>query len=258
MGGLGNVLFQVLAYNIASSNEINVKYIDLLTRKNLITKLLGWTIHEKLYSEFIPSIQIRNIGKIKAFLILSVALLSKRFTFKNRLSTFYDSKSKFDEPYSTNIFGYFQDKDFLNKNKNEILKLGMLIRKTYKKQEARIVVHYRFGDSHWARKNHSYYKLVKEHIKKENESVLIATDSPKEALLFFSDCDNVTLIESTNAIDDLEYMVSAKKLYCAPSTFSWWIAHSLDQTSTIIVPRFFYEKLGIYTTNVKNIHCIEE
>ena len=44
---------------------------------------------------------------------------------------------------------------------------------------------------------------------------------------------------------------SAKKIYCAPSTFSWWAAHSLDENSEIIIPNLFKEKLGIYIKSKK-------
>jgi len=41
-------------------------------------------------------------------------------------------------------------------------------------------------------------------------------------------------------------MVNASKLYCAPSTFSWWAAHSMAEGSHVFFPKILEKKLGIY------------
>ena len=57
MGGLGNVLFQILAFNIISKTSEKVFYVKTLTEKNHITKFLGWTIHQNLYNNLIEKKQ---------------------------------------------------------------------------------------------------------------------------------------------------------------------------------------------------------
>lgn len=247
MGGFGNVLFQILAYRVVSKSEDIIKINNILTERNLVTKLLGWTIHERLYDDFIDKNDINNNSNI--FIIIIVLILSnisKITRSQNSIATFYSVHNQLKKPYARNIFGYFQDKNFLEQNKDDLLLLGQEVHNKYKQNESHIVVHYRLGDSIWAREYQSYYCQIKKLVQMESETVYIATDSPKEALKFFSDCDNVKLTDSKNALDDFKYMVSAKKLYCAPSTFSWWAAHSLNNNSIAIMPSFFENTLGIY------------
>jgi len=249
MGGFGNVLFQILAYRVLKKGSAFVGYVSVLTENNFITKLLGWTIHEKLYEEFILRNEIVEKNIIDTIIILFFSIFSKVTKTKNIIATFYFSDNKFKKPYALNIFGYFQDKYFLEENRDELLEFGKEIHIKYKMNESYIVVHYRMGDSDWARKYENYYSEVKRLIKLEHETVLVVTDSPKEAKVFFSDCNNVRLTDAKNAKEDFRYMVSAKKLYCAPSTFSWWASHSLSVESEVIMPVFLQEKLGIYIEN---------
>ena len=246
MGGFGNVLFQILAYRALEKNGYKVEYVDILVERNIFTKLLGWTIHESIYKDLIDKNEIQSVSYIRVVGLLFLGFLNRKFKVKNNICTFYSDKNRLKMPYSDNNFGYFQDKYFLEENQIELLKLGRELFNKYKKNKSEIVVHYRLGDSEWAKEHENYYIKVKNMIMLENETVYIATDSPKEALSFFSDCSNVKLTDSENAMDDFKYMVSASKLYCAPSTFSWWAAHSLSSESQVIMPDFFENKLGIY------------
>jgi hypothetical protein len=81
---------------------------------------------------------------------------------------------------------------------------------------------------------------------KEVLPVLIVTDSLKDAKYFFSELQNTSILSSINALEDFKHLISTDKLYCAPSTFSWWAAHSLSQDSDVIIPKFFQENSGIF------------
>ena len=59
MGGFGNVLFQILAFNVLSKNNNSTFFANVLTKKNTITKFIGWTIHESLYDNLID---VKNDG----------------------------------------------------------------------------------------------------------------------------------------------------------------------------------------------------
>ena len=83
--------------------------------------------------------------------------------------------------------------------------------------------------------------LRKNMLKKESSTILIVTDSLTCAKDFFSDLKNIEILSSINALEDFKYLLSTDKLYCAQSTFSWWAAHSLDENSEVIMPRFFTE-----------------
>ena len=90
MGGFGNVLFQILAFNVISKNNDQVFYVKILTEKNLITKFLGWTIHERLYEDLINKYKIHEIGLLKSSIIILISFLSKKF---NRFEMTQDNVS---------------------------------------------------------------------------------------------------------------------------------------------------------------------
>ena len=247
MGGFGNVLFQVLAYRVLLQNGYEVRCIEKLTRVNIFTRLLDFTIHERAYQNFFSREDVQDVSLIKAVIALFFGLMSKKTGKSNLISSFYsETSSSLEQIKSTNIFGYFQHKDFLIENKFNLLKLGQELHRKYKRDENFTVVHFRMGDSAWAKEHYEYYAKVRSLVKQEGCEVLIATDSPEEAMSFFSGCGNVKLSGAKSAIDDFRFLVSARKLYCAPSTFSWWAAHSLSSESQVIMPAFFEHQLGIY------------
>jgi len=252
MGGFGNVLFQILAFNVISKKENRIYIVKLLTEKNIITNFLGWSIHENLYDNLIDEKKIQKIGFLKSLIIIITGFISKKLNLKFKLSTFYSSSLKIDKNLCNNIFSYFQYNDFLKKNQEELLQLGKRLRLKYAlKQKYPIVVHYRKGDSVWALKHSYYYDEIKKMLNKESLPILIVTDNLQDAKNFFSENQNTSIISSKTALDDFKYLLSAEKLYCAPSTFSWWASHSLSSDSEVIIPKFFQENLGIFVKSNK-------
>ena len=254
MGGFGNVLFQILAFNVFSKNKNSFFFVDVLTKKNTITKFIGWTIHESLFNDLIDKKQINEVSFLKSLFIIIASLISKKLNLKFKLSTFYSSSLKIDEKLCKNIFGYFQYNEFLKKNQDELLQFGNKLSLKYAlKQKYPIVVHYRKGDSDWALKYSYYYDEIKKMLYEEVLPILIVTDNLKDAKHFFSEMQNTSILSSKNALEDFKYLISAEKLYCAPSTFSWWAAHSLDYKAEVIMPKFFENNLGIYVKTKKLI-----
>lgn len=251
MGGFGNVLFQILAFRVLKKNGCEAKINKILTERNFLTKTIGWSIHQPLYKDLIKETQYVKLNTFFALWIVLVANISKIFNIKLKYATFYSEKLKFEQPYANNIFGYFQDIYFLEQNKNELIKLGQDIQNLYGSAPTNIVVHYRKGDSGWAKKYLNYYAEIRELIKKESSEVIIVTDSLEDAKDFFSNISNVEIIQSKDALDDFKILLSSKKLYGAPSTFSWWAAHSLDKNSEVILPRLFKKTLGVYIDKKK-------
>ena len=88
-------------------------------------------------------------------------------------------------------------------------------------------------------------------IQLESSTVIVVTDSPIDAQEFFLNLKNVQIVSSKCALEDFRIMLSASKLYCAPSTFSWWAAHSLEKNAEIIMPRILENSLGIYLDSNK-------
>lgn len=246
MGGFGNVLFQILAYEVFKKECKNINFVDTLVKKNFITKALRWKIHENIYKQFIPNENIKQINNYKAVFIVLIGFLSKKMQREFFLAGFFSEKNT-NIQKSKNVFGYFQEKRFLKENKEQLLLLGKQIHAKYATKEPKTIIHYRAGDSVWAKQYQDYYLKVKQMIQNDIYIyIYISTDSPKQAMEFFKECKNVVLLESKTAMEDFMHMVSAKKLYCAPSTFSWWAAHALNDNASVVMPKFLDELLGVY------------
>jgi len=246
MGGFGNVLFQILAYRVLIDQGHKSKYITFLTERNMLTKLMRWNIHQVLYKDLIHEAEIRKIALFHAIVIVVMGYFTKVVYQKVKIATFYNDTNKFEKPYAYNIFGYFQEIPFLTKNQKLLKQLGEDLRHLYAIPSEITVVHYRRGDSEWAKKHENYYVQVRNMVHKELSDIIIVTDSLDAATVFFGNYAHIKIISSNNALDDFKIMVSAKKLYCAPSTFSWWAAHALEDKTEVIIPSFFRENLGIY------------
>tara|TARA_B110000503_G_scaffold128729_1_gene200147 strand:+ start:5594 stop:6400 length:807 start_codon:yes stop_codon:yes gene_type:complete len=250
MGGFGNTLFQIMAYNILVKEGYEVGFKTTLTEKNIITSMLKWKIHEPIYLELIRQESIVKSTTVSDLLHLCSLYLSKTLRLNLKSVAFYDEKNRFSMEYSDNIYGYFQDKSFLAENKKELLELGTNLRNRYACNTDATVVHYRRGDSVWARKHERYYTDIKKLLRQEDGQILIVTDSIDEATEFFMDINNVNIIKSERAIDDFRHLLSAKKLFCAPSTFSWWAAHCLDDSCEVVIPTILIRKLGFYSSQL--------
>ena len=252
MGGFGNVLFQILAYNVVFKTDKKVFLVTKLTNKNIFTFFFKWTIHKPLYNNLIDNSQKINIKFIPTLITLLIAFLSKYLLGRNQIATFYNKNIQIKNGISKNVFGYFQDKEFLSENKKELFNLCYKLRLLYSSSnKLPIVVHYRKGDSDWALEFSYYYEEIQDLLKREKVSITIVTDSLEDAKIFFKDIGNTNIIRSENALEDFKILISAKKIYCAPSTFSWWAAHCTDQETEVIIPEFFKNNLGIYVKTNK-------
>ena len=150
------------------------------------------------------------------------------------------------------VQGFFQDKSFLLRNKKELSELSRTLNALYSnKKKHDVVVHYRRGNLEYQKKFSDYYEKIKLLIRNEKNEVLVVTESYNDAVVFFKNISNIKVISSKNALDDFKHLVSTKKLYCAPSTFSWWAAHSLEKNSEIIFPSYYKALLGVYINSEK-------
>ena len=57
-GGFGNVLFQLVHYLSLKNRGYSPVFIDILTKENLITKLLGWKIHDQIYLDVFKDLEV--------------------------------------------------------------------------------------------------------------------------------------------------------------------------------------------------------
>ncbi len=227
MGGFGNTLFQIthgLAIYCATKRAVTM--VSNLTERNIITKNLKWTIHEPIYQQFIEAsslpVGIERVGLLDSLYILAKAFLS-RYTNRAVGSTCYSNTSDLQiiRREFKDYVGYFQGSD-CNDFYMEAFEMvtSELYRQFIVQNEYKVVVHFRWGDSHQAKKTHRYYEEIRRMLNGLGEC-LIVTDSVNEANVFFGELDNCRVFQG-DAISDFGVLVSAEVLFCAPSTFSWW------------------------------------
>jgi hypothetical protein len=242
MGGLGNNLFQLFVKYLLEQKGYDVQLVVTLVKRNWLTQIARWSIHNSSYTVFLDNKKTYDHSP----LIALYALVIKKMKLHSKFVCFWRDDEMLSK--STHLFGYFQSKFFLENYRKEF---SEFCRKTYQalNHDSKIgcVVHYRKGDSRLARIFESYYHQVYEMTMHEDR-VTVVTDSITEANEFFKGNSNVNILCNTNPIDDFGILACARRLYCAPSTFSWWAAQISIEAELIVMPMFFMEKLGNYST----------
>lgn len=233
MGGLGNQLFQ-LNYGNWLTKELGVKveFNTYLLSKNYVTKFLKWSIHEFFLESLInldcKIIKNRNIPAI---------LMSQLNIFKT-----YSKFSGLDEipkKISNNLFGYFQNRNFLSSTQNNIkLKTNLLD----DRHRYDAVMHLRSGDMNNKNYANSYYFSVLELLPPSR--IHIVSDYFSNINYLKNNFRKHELINiGINGKEDFITCCNARKLIIAPSTFSWWAAR-LGRPNEIIIPKQIYQSLG--------------
>lgn len=256
MGGVGNNLFQLLLFLYLNSTKSDhqIYFVSYLNKKNIITRLLKWKIHEPVIEKIVNPKTFINFSLIKTVLILITAKLNFKIKFLNQFSA-SDKVIDLNNP-SLNLVGYFQNKDILKFTMSVLPELRILISDKLNlispKQKNNVVVHFRWGDSKWAKKYKSYYDDLIPLLSKFEE-VQIVTDDPKIASIKFSALKKIILVSNDNPWDDFEILVNSKILFSAPSTFSWWALHLVDEKSEVYLPKVIFEKLGYFGSAKYNL-----
>ena len=252
-GGFGNVLFQLVHYLALKNQGHNPVFIDTLTKQNLITKLLGWKIHDQIYLDVFKDlgVVVKKQSILKTALIMVLGKISQ--LLKTPVCSVYFFSESFKDSYLTTskyLIGYFQSKRYLESNQKEIQQIAKCLQKQYLSNKHRspyVAVHYRYGDSVWAKEYENYYIAVKQNIQ-QNKDVIVLTDSENRAKEFFKDLKVRSLkVMSNTPTLDLSYMLGAEELYCAPSTFSWWASQTKSNKERVFLPYFLKNKLGFFS-----------
>jgi hypothetical protein len=234
-GGFGNTLFQIthaLAIHYATKKDIVL--VSNLTDRNLITKILKWTIHDPIYIRLIEAsnipLSIERMSTAQSIITYTKAFISRKKERKI-CGTLYSNCSDILNIQSglKNHLGYFQHSD-CNSYYSEAFAdvINELYRQFNSKQENKVVVHFRWGDSDQAKKSLRYYEIIRSMLVGMDEC-LVVTDSVKVAKRFFASVKNCNVYQG-DTVSDFGLLVSADVLFCAPSTFSWWAGQSSKGT----------------------------
>lgn len=245
MGGLGNQLFQVnYGLKLLEENRAPIIFNTYLTRKNLFTSLLGWTIHDYFLERLIdvdPNIIYQSDP---------LAIAASKLPFKQNYSAYFGLEQVPLSP-PRNIFGYFQNAEFLSKDTPTFrLKSGLLS----KHPVFDTVMHLRGGDINDFNYADSYYcKLLAE---LETSVIHVVTNNLQYFTELRQKFPRHTFMDvSEHGYFDFLTCCNAKRLLVAPSTFSWWAAR-LGGPSEIVLPERTYRQLGKPCLNSQVSHTI--
>jgi hypothetical protein len=244
MGGFGNVLFQgFIFFILKQKTKTDLALNGWLIRRNIITKTLNWTIHDNSISDYIFKNIIYNerIGLKTLFLLI----IKKYFKINSKQITLYevDKKINFE---SKHFFGYFQSNELIIENPTIFRNYCEHIRNNiqlFENKTKTIVIHYRWADSDWAKENNYYYQKVKNEVKEKysTHQIRIVTDDVSKAKIEFKDVNGTVIIRNT-VLEDFRELCSAKILFVAPSTFSFWAAH-IGANEIVYFPKLFKDKM---------------
>lgn len=241
MGGFGNNLFQYLAYLKLKNQGNEVHFVTNMIERNIVTKCFRWKIHSPTILNFVSSNSFNHIKFTKALINLGFSKL-----LKIRSSSIF-TNTLININGSVNIFGYFQDRSFLESCENEFAELKDIMPNKSKVlfSDKSLTIHFRWGDSGWAKLNEEYYdKIIR--LSANYEEVIIVTDDIEMAKLKFKSIINSHFSSTNTVLEDFEILRNSANLACAPSTFSWWAAQLSKTCTTVYMPIYIHNKLGHY------------
>jgi hypothetical protein len=253
-GGFGNCLFQILPAIRELKKGRNVQVETFLICESIFTRAMKWKIHDKLILDFLkesyPSIVIKKRRFVEVVFPLLWFWVSSKVSrpFFGYYMSNHGSHT-FNIESCTNFNGYFQNRLLLEEYKHEIVCLCDELRSWLNPAtEYDTVVHIRLGDSVWAANLEPYYRrtLGELHAKRRSkQDSLVVTDSPSEFNMIYGEYKGFK-VQRESLKTDFKAMMCCRMLYVAPSTLSWWAAHSGVQ-SVISAPSELIDILGFYS-----------
>jgi len=259
--GLGNSLHQLSAIkNIKKNFKGNVFYSDLVSTNNIVTYFLNnillrpWTIHQNnIFKD-------NNIKKNKDTIFSYIALIILFYKFKNhrknniKLLSGYCACNIFNTTY---LFGYFQDKTFLNWSESRIM-----IKDSIKNLEDNIkkdilTIHIREGDPQAKKGGISFSKCTLDNnyysntindvsqkyfnkIKKIYIVGIYSNSKLNKIKKLINDKFNKAeiIISVGSYLDDFSLIWNSNIVIASNSTFSFWSGYYGD-SNVIYMPSLF-------------------
>ena len=237
-GGLGNQLFQInYGEYLRRERGKNVRFIDNLTRRNSLTYLLNWSVHENILGRIFNTESVETLTSVGA---LSIPILAKSPLFNSY--SYYYGLNKWSKNPAKNNFGYFQSKDLLSSGNYISVTPDLIL----ENNNDGWLMHYRSIDASGISHPEAYYEVYynKVLVSLEPSTINIVSNSSDSLFRLQKKYPKHEFIDvSTNAFEDFVKILSAKKLIMSPSTFSWWGAR-LGNVSKLIMPADFESVLG--------------
>jgi hypothetical protein len=262
-GGLGNNMFQLCLGEFLMSQGIKVTYNDTLTKKNYLTKRLGWTIHKNdLINKLLEGKDIgTSLGVVDCLFLLREYFFNKLL---NRNSYIYIHKKNYQK--NTRLWNYAAIGVHMNKANIQLFKEYCSKRvdelRVLTNQSNYAVVHVRKGDflSH-SRLNNSYYKEALKYVAKDI-NIYLVSDCPELLPKLEEEYGRSLYLKDGNSMtEDFVTIINASIIISSNSTFCFW-ASVLSDAELIIHPERISEYksyfLPFIDRNSKVISCTFE
>jgi len=251
-GGFGNNLFQLYLANLLRKKGITVDLFSNLTEKNIITSLLGWTIHENELSKLRIKTKRENflIFLFDFFKLSFSRLLSSPF-----MNAYYDSnktkaflKEEFlDKLIRNNIIsGYFQYSELLSLKELEEFKTTYFAELSSDKK-LHTCLHLRGGDL--INENIQLLDFYRRSINYLGVKDVNIISNDKNLVKLFTQANKdlrLSVLSSESPLNDFMNMANCENLICSKSTFSLW-SGLIGSQNFVILPED--KKINFYENN---------
>ena len=238
-GGVGNNLFQLAQGVYLSDMGYDVSYNLALTRRNALTRLLGWSVHpDDMRAAAFAGETVEDAPSPAdlAFLLGEFAAVRLR----RRAEPRYALESKKD----MRIASYTVTGEFMTER--TIRRMRQIIRERLAAVDCgasapplSAVVHYRAGDMPpHKRLRFGFYRRAIERIAPLHDEIHWATNDEDNLLKTLGDSPvgvRHIIAPSASATRDFILMMRAKTLVCSNSTFCYWAA-ILGDAERLILP----------------------
>ncbi|MEQ2025037.1 alpha-1,2-fucosyltransferase [Xenorhabdus szentirmaii] len=217
-GGLGNNLFQIAYGEFLTQKGYHICYNSYLTKKNIITKLLGWSIHNnEITHRLLKDKNVSDSINLMDIIFLAFSFFNKKITHDNLYNA--------PESNSKRYFGYALQGCHLRKEVFSILSqdIRQLFYDKTCQNEIDTVLHIRRGDfSKECALTDSYYIEALKRLKPQGD-VIVVTDEPKIIDYVKNNIyKNVKLSSGKSMLDDFFTIFNAKNVIMSNSTYCYW------------------------------------
>lgn len=253
-GGLGNNLFQIAYGEFLSKKGYNIQYNLFLTQKNILTTLLGWSIHRnEITNQLLKDKNVTNKINLIDIIFLIFSFIKKRIA-NEKLYNISESEEK-------RYFGYAVQGPHLNKEIFDLLSLK--IRNSFqnkiKNNVNNTIMHIRRGDfSREYSLTDDYYIQALKYLKPQNNVIVVTDDSNIITHVKENIFQNAKLSDGKSMVDDFFTIFNAKNIIMSNSTFCYW-ACILGNAEKVTYPSKISTNQGWFfnlnNTQSKEISC---
>lgn len=246
-GGVGNNLFQLAQGVYLSDMGYDVSYNFALTRRNALTRMLGWSVHPDDARAVFFAGETLDDGLSSA----DLAFLLSEFAATRLLRRPVPDLSALDGRRDVRIANYYAAGEFMTER--AIRRMRGIVRGRLAAVERRAdaprlpaVVHYRAGDMPpHKRLTFGYYRRAIERIAPLHDEIHWITNderSLKRNLGQTAAGVRHRMRRSSAAIEDFILLTRAESIICSNSTFCYWAA-ILGDAERLILPEMARENV---------------